>query len=174
MSFISVKYTINGKTYVIDRPTQAREIPLKSNSERGFIPSIKPITRELISGSPLLDPLVLNHESIKEHDFLLILDHDWNCIDLQPQPIEINYLSRDENFYQLYPDIWAVFFVQGRFEQYLFEVKTEKELLKLLNNEEWKRKVECIKEKCRKFGWEYRIITEKKINSVRLDNIKNV
>jgi hypothetical protein len=63
------------------KPSQVRKIPLKQGSIRGYIPSLK----------PNLKGAVLNYESQLERDFLYLLDHDPNCIDLQTQPCHVFY-----------------------------------------------------------------------------------
>ena len=62
------------------KPSQVREIPLKQRSVRGYIPSLKPNMK----GN------VLNYESQLERDFLYLLDHDPNCIDIQIQPCHVH------------------------------------------------------------------------------------
>ena len=89
-----------GNTHVnYTRPSQVREIPLSSRSNRGFIPSLNPHRKGLI----------LDYESVLEHDFLLLLDHDPNCYDLQPQPFEITYRTKTGRDAKVFPDCWAIF-----------------------------------------------------------------
>jgi hypothetical protein len=62
--FLILKYNI--KPAQICDKKQARKIPLKSVSNRGFMPSLK----------THLHGRILSYESLLEHDFLLLLDHD--------------------------------------------------------------------------------------------------
>ncbi len=92
------------------RPSQVRAIPLKQGSVRGYIPSLKPN----LKGS------VWNYESQLERDFLYLLDHDPNCVDLQTQPCQVKYKTKNGREAPATPDAWAIF-QDGR--QFLFEVK---------------------------------------------------
>ena len=74
---------VGGIQFTYYRPSQSRRIPLKSTSNRGFMPSLK----------PHLKGLILEYESQLERDLLLLLDHDPCCIDLQSQPIAIPYTT---------------------------------------------------------------------------------
>ncbi|MHA2283948.1 MAG: TnsA endonuclease N-terminal domain-containing protein [Promethearchaeota archaeon] len=155
-----IYHSKDGKeSVVVKRPLQTRTIPLTTTSNRGFIPSLK-------RGC---EGQVWEYESQLEHDFLLLLDYDPNCLDLQPQPIEFVYKTVSGNLVKFYPDIWAVF---TDWKEYLFEVKTESHLAKLQQDENWKRKLAVILDECRKRGWIFQIITEKRIRCPRLTNIK--
>ncbi len=101
-----------------------RKIPVKQGSVRGYIPSLKPNTK----GN------VLNYESQLERDFLYLLDHDPNCIDIQNQPCHVHYTSKNNRDVKATPDAWAIF-QDGR--QFLFEVKPEKKLKELEKDENW-------------------------------------
>ncbi len=152
--------TVGDRQYSYNRPIQSRQIPLKATSNRGFIPSLK----------PHLKGLILEYESQLERDFLLLLDHDPNCIDLQPQPVAIQYTSPTGNTVELFPDCWAIF-SDGR--EFLFEVKSGHRLSKLMEDEDWRQKVKIIQAFCTKLHWTYQIVTERKIHCVRLNNIKD-
>ena len=67
------------------KPSQVREIPVKLGSVRDYISSLK----------PNLKGCVLNYESQLERDFLYLLDHDPNCIDIQTQPCHIHYNTKN-------------------------------------------------------------------------------
>ncbi len=151
----------NNKKYKYYRPNQAREIPLTSRSNRGFMPSLK----------PHIEGLILDYESQLEKNFLLLLDHDPNCVDLQPQPVAINYITKSGKEATIYPDCWA-YFIDGT--EYLFEIKPEYKYRKLIESEDWNLRVKEIQEFCKKRGWIYQVITEQKINSVRLNNVKDL
>ena len=120
-SLVKTETIHNGKKYVCYRPTKIREIPLKTSSNRGFNPSLKPHLKDL--------DYVWEYESQLEIDFILLLDHDPNCIDLQTQPLEITYNNEKGNEIKIYPDCWAIF-KDGR--EFLFDIKTEAEYLKLV------------------------------------------
>ncbi len=100
------------------KPSQVREISVKQGSVRGYIPSLK----------PNMNGNVLNYESQLERDFLYLLDHDPNCIDIQTQPCHVHYKSKNNLKVKATPDVWAIF-QDGR--QFLFEVKPEKKLKEL-------------------------------------------
>lgn len=151
---------IQGQSLQYYRPSQIRKVPLKTSSNRGFIPVLK----------PNLKNLVLEYESQLEHDFLLLLDHDPNCIDFQSQAIKVSYKTIKGHKTTAYPDVWAIF-KDGK--QYVFEVKSEKKLQELQLTENWKAKVNAIREECDKHGWIFQIITEEKIRCQRLYNIKD-
>lgn len=142
------------------RPSQIRKVPLKSSSNRGFIPVLKPNLRGL----------VLEYESQLEHDFLLLLDHDPNCIDFQSQAIKVSYKTAKGTKTTAFPDVWAIF---NDGKQYVFEVKSEKKLQELQKTENWHTKVTAIREECDKHGWIFQIVTEEKIRCQRLYNIKD-
>jgi len=151
---------IENKSYEYQFPSQVREIPLKSISNRGFMPALK----------SHLQGRILTYESLLEHDFLLLLNHDPNCIDLQPQPIEISYSLNPAKKELIYPDCWAIF-KDGR--EFLFEIKTESQYQKLIQDESWELKTQAILDFCEKKNWTYQVITNKKIRCTRLNNIKD-
>ncbi|WP_371806400.1 TnsA endonuclease N-terminal domain-containing protein [Candidatus Lokiarchaeum ossiferum] len=153
----------DGKEFNYYRPSQVRDIPMKSGSIRGFIPSLK----------PNLKGNVWNYESQLERDFLYLLDHDPNCIDLQTQPCHISYITKEGKKVTATPDVWALF--QDR-NQVLFEVKPENNLRNLEEDENWQRKTQAIIRYCSdlNLNWTYMIITEKKIWCIRLDNLKDL
>ena len=159
--FIHIEVIYKKEKYAYYRPIQARKIPLKYRSNRGFMPSLK----------PYLNNLVLEYESVLERDFLILLDHDPNCVDLQPQPVAIPYTTVKGKEVILYPDCWA-YFINGR--EFLFEIKSEHEYSKLIEDENWNLRIKAIQEYCKKKGWTYQVITELKINCVRLNIIKDL
>lgn len=128
-------FWVGGKEILYNRPSKSREIPLKSTSNRGFMPSLK----------PKLKGFIWEYESQLEHDFLLLLDHDPNCIDLQTQPCVIPYTTISGLTKEITPDIWAIF-SDGR--QFLFEVKPENQYQKMVKDENWKYKMKAIQEYC--------------------------
>ncbi|MFX1257490.1 MAG: TnsA endonuclease N-terminal domain-containing protein [Promethearchaeota archaeon] len=158
-----IKTTIHvgDKELTYYRPSQARNIPLKATSNRGFTPSLKINLKNLI----------LEYESQLERDFLFLLDHDPNCIDLQPQPVKIQYKTKNGNTSRIYPDCWAIFYDR---KQFLFEIKSDNQLQKLIEDENWKFRLDAIQKFCKEQNWTYQIITEKKIHCVRLNNIKDL
>jgi len=160
-ALIKKSISLGGKTFIYYRPSSARKIPLKTTSNRGFMPSIK----------PHLNKVILEYESQLERDFLILLDHDPNCIDLQTQPVELSYNTKLGRQAKIYPDCWGLF-SDGR--EYLFDVKAEEQLEKLISDENWRRRTEAVQEFCKKMNWKYQVITEKKIKCVRLDNIKDL
>ncbi len=147
--------------YIYFRPNQVRNIPLKSKSNRGFIPSLK----------PHLKGVILDYESQLEHDFLLLLDHDPNCYDLQTQPFKLKYISKSGTETIFYPDCWAIF---NDGSEYIFEIKTENNYQKLFSDENWQLKLKSIQQFCNRKNFKYMIFTEKKIHCVRLDIIKDL
>ena len=159
--FIHIEVIYKKEKYAYYRPIQARKIPLKYRSNRGFMPSLK----------PHLNNLVLEYESVLERDFLILLDQDPNCVDLQPQPVAIPYTTVKGKEVILYPDCWA-YFTNGR--EFLFEIKSEHEYSKLIEDENWNLRIKAIQEYCKKKGWTYQVITELKINCVRLNIIKDL
>ncbi len=48
MLSVKVPYTVNGKTFLIERPLQKRVIELKASSNRGFMPFLKEGQPEII------------------------------------------------------------------------------------------------------------------------------
>lgn len=117
-------FRAGNKEMVYFRPSQARKIPFKATSNREFIPSLK----------THLKGLILEYESQLERDFLYLLDHDPNCFDLQPQPAKISYINRKCKKITIFPDCWAIFTNEREF---LFEIKSEAQLKKLLEDENW-------------------------------------
>ncbi|MHA1521857.1 MAG: TnsA endonuclease N-terminal domain-containing protein [Promethearchaeota archaeon] len=101
------------------------------------------------------------------------MDHDPNCIDLQTQPCHVPFTTKSNRKVKATPDIWAVF-RDGR--QFLFEVKPEKKIDELQKNENWQVKTDAIIQYCRDLNlqWTYKVITERKIRCVRLNNIKDM
>ncbi len=144
-------------------PSQVREIPLKQCSIRGYIPSLK----------PHLPGEVWNYESQLERNFLYLLDHDPNCIDLQTQPCQIEYLTKNNKKVKATPDIWAIF-QDGT--QMLFEVKPATKLKTLEKDENWQRKIRAIVQYCKDLhlNWSYQIVTDRHIQCIRLNNIKDL
>ena len=153
--------SIGKKQYIYYRPSQARKIPLKTMSNRGFLPSLK----------KNLKGIVLEYESQLERDFLFLLDQDPNCIDLQTQPVEIIYINKSGKEKKIYPDCWAIF-VDER--QILFDIKPENQYRKLIKTNNWMLRLKAIHEFCKKVGWTYQVITEKKILCTRLNTIKDL
>ncbi len=162
-SLIKTKTVHDGKKYVYYRPSKIREIPLKTSSNRGFSPSLKPHLKNL--------NYVWEYESQIERDFILLLEQDPNCIDLQTQPLETTYINEKGNKIKIYPDCWAIF-KEGR--EFLFDIKTETEYRKLVLRKNWNLRTESIQQFCKKMGWTYQVITEKKIRCIRLNNIKDL
>ncbi len=155
-------YLKNGDVFSYFRPSQMREIPLKQCSIRGYIPSLKQNT----------EGEIWSYESQLERDFLYLLDHDPNCIDLQTQPCQIPFITKEKRKAIATPDVWAIF-QDGR--QFLFEVKTEENLQELSKDINWQLKTEAIMRYCKSSGlkWTYQIVTERKIRCLRLNNIKD-
>ncbi len=152
---------VGNKQYSYFRPLQSRRIPLKATSNRGYMPSLK----------PHLKGLILEYESQLERDFYLLLDHDPNCIDIQPQPVAIPYTTESGREEKLYPDCWAIF-ADGR--EFLFEIKTAHKYRKLQEEEKWGLKVNAIQAFCGGLHWVYQVMTEQQIHCVRLNNIKDL
>lgn len=159
--FTETETIYNGNKYKYFRPSQMRKIRLKSSSNRGFMPSLK----------LHLHNLTLEYESKLERDFLLLLDHDPNCVDLQPQPVGITYKTKSGTKQTIYPDCWA-YFTNGR--EILFEIKPEYQYRKLVEDKNWNLRNKAIQDFCKKRGWTYQVITELKINCVRLNNVKDL
>ncbi len=155
------KYTVNSRTISVWRPSQARTIPLKATSNRGKMPSLKKTSL----------CKVLDYESVLEHDFLLLLDHDPNCIDLQPQPIKIQYIDENGEGHSFFPDCWGLF---SDGSQWLFEIKPEKKLKKLLKSKNWQYRKNALEEECKKLGWKFKFLTQKEIRCTRLLNLKYI
>lgn len=132
-------------------------------SNRGFMPSLKCKYR-------FHRIVILEYESELEHDFLLILDQDPKCLDIQTQPVEITYRRVDGKEVTVVPDIWVLF---DNGEEYLIEVKPESQLQKLIEDPNWAKRVEAIHEYCKKRNWKYLIVTDRKIKCARLNTIKN-
>ncbi|MBD3213703.1 MAG: DDE-type integrase/transposase/recombinase, partial [Candidatus Lokiarchaeota archaeon] len=160
-AFIETEILYNNQKYKYYRPSQAREIHLTYCSNRGFMPSLK----------PHLKGLKLDYESQLERDFLMLLDHDPNCVDLQPQPVVIPYKTSTGKDAKIFPDCWA-YFTNNR--EFLFEVKSERNYRKLIEDKNWKFRFDAIQEFCNQRGWTYQVITDLKINCVRLNNIKDL
>lgn len=152
---------LGNKSITYYRPSAARTIPLKRFSNRGVMPSLK----------PHLKGVVLEYESVLERDFLLLLDHDPNCIDLQTQPIELTYITKTGKEARIYPDCWAIFKNE---KQVLFDVKPESQYRKLTKTPNWNLRIKAIQKFCKKMGWVYQVTTEKKIHCLRLNNIKDL
>jgi len=161
VGFTKKSITLDGKHFIYYRPSQARSIPLKARSNRGFTPSLK----------PHLKGLVLEYESQLERDFLFLLDHDPNCVDLQPQPVEITYTNKKGRKINIYPDCWAIFIDE---KQFLYEIKSESQLQKLVKDEAWQLRLKAIEKFCSERNWSYQIMTEKRIRCTRLNNIKDL
>lgn len=166
-TLIKKSVCLNNKTFVYYRPSQVRKIPLKAISNRGFMPSLKSHIKQLILG----ETLILEYESQLEHDFLLLLDHDPNCIDLQTQPIKLTYTTTAGKNVPFYPDCWAIFKDKREF---LFDIATETKMQKRSEDKNWDLRIEAIQEFCKKMRWTYQVFTEKKIQCVRLNNIKDL
>lgn len=152
---------VAGIEYTYERPVQVRDIPPKASSVRGHIPSLKHQSRGFR----------LDYESKLERQWLELLDHDPNCIDLQPQPFELWYTTSSGKTVAFYPDVWAIFKDRS---QFLFDVKQEKELADLKDDENWIRRLDSILQFCKKHGMIYQIITERKIRCTRLDIVEDL
>jgi TnsA-like endonuclease N terminal len=137
-SYMILKHFISedGKEITYYKPSQVRDVPLKQASIRGYIPSLK----------PHLKGNIWNYESQLERDFLYLLDHDPNCIDLQTQPCNVAYTTKNGRNVKATPDIWAIF-RDGR--QFLFEVKPENKLKILAEDENWHLKTQAIIHHCK-------------------------
>ena len=132
-------------------------------SNRGFMVSLKVKFR-------YHKIIVLEYESQLEHDYLLILDQDPHCLDIQTQPVERTYKTVKEKEVTIISDVWALFDTGA---QYLIEIKPESKLQQLVENPNWVRRIEAIHEFCKARNWKFMIITDKKIRCTRLNNIKN-
>ncbi|MHA1428203.1 MAG: TnsA endonuclease N-terminal domain-containing protein [Candidatus Helarchaeota archaeon] len=119
------------------RPSQVRKIPLTTMSNRGMMPSLK----------PHLENVIIEYESQLEHEFYLLLDHDPNCYDLQPQPYEISYRTKTGRETTAVPDCWAIF-TNGR--EFIFDIKPDYQLQKLISDENWQLRVEAVQEFCKR------------------------
>lgn len=152
---------VSGIDYTYDRPIQVRNIPPKATSVRGHMPSLKVQLRGIR----------LDYESKLERQWLELLDHDPNCIDLQPQPFELWYTTSSGKSVAFYPDVWAIFKDKG---QFLFDVKQEKELADLKDDDDWIRRLDSVFQFCKKNKMTYQIITERKFRCTRLDNVEDL
>ncbi|MFX0172530.1 MAG: TnsA endonuclease N-terminal domain-containing protein [Candidatus Hodarchaeota archaeon] len=178
MAFTSIKYIDNKTSTTFDfvRPQKTREIEYTVRSDRGYIPSLKKYQgypENTFVGELSVNKNILEYESWIEHDFYLLLDHDPHCIDIQTQPIELTYKTASGRIENFYPDVWVLFLTPKGLKHYLFEVKPESDLALLVNNEDWQRKQQTVREFCQSKNWQYQIITERKIKCTRLDNVKN-
>ncbi|MFX0102401.1 MAG: TnsA endonuclease N-terminal domain-containing protein [Candidatus Hodarchaeota archaeon] len=156
---LSERKNVQGSNISYLRPVQVRTIPLTYGSNRGIMPSIK------LNGIPI------EYESQLERDFYRLLDHDPNCIDFQPQPWKITYKDENGRDRSVFPDCWAVF-DDGM--QYLFDIKPDSKYQKLVQDPDWKLRNKAIRETCKKMGWLYQVVTDLRINCVRLNNIKDL
>jgi putative transposase len=71
----------------------------------------------------------------------------------------------------VYPDTWAIF---SDGQQFLFDIKPEDKLQKLVKDEEWRLRTMAIEEYCKERRWRYQIITDRKLDCTRLDNIEKL
>lgn len=92
-------------------------------------------------------------------------------MDLQPQPVKIQYININGKTSHIYLDCWAIF---RNGKQFLFEIKSDNQLQKLIEDENWKFRLDAIQKFCKDRNWIYQIMTEKKIKCVRLNNIKDL
>lgn len=143
------------------RPEQIRDIPLKYSCYRGMVLSTKHHLRKN-------EKIAFSYESTLERDFYLLLDHDFNCFDFQPQPVAINWIDDNGNEHTAYPDCWAIFYPR---KQYLFQIKYIKDIIKLENDPLWHQELKAIKKYCKKHGWEFMIIHEGYVRNTRLTNV---
>ncbi len=170
MKFQKVIYNLGELSFIINRPVGDREIPLKWGSERGFIPSLKNGSYKVLGGEPAPAINILNHESLLEHDFLTLLDHDPNCFDIETQiRFYYNYKGRT---YEYYRDVWALFVIDGKIKQKLFEVKKYNDLQKLLKKENEIEKNTSTHKECKQYDWTFQFVTDRHIYCTRLTNIK--
>ncbi len=115
--------------------------------------------------------LIMEYESILEYYYLQLLDQCQSCMDFQSQPCAITYTTISGREEVIFPDVWAIF-RDGR--QFLYEIKNESKYQKLLQDKNWELKIKAIQDYCKVMGWTYQVITERKIFSTRLDNIKDL
>ncbi|MFQ5979941.1 MAG: TnsA endonuclease N-terminal domain-containing protein [Candidatus Heimdallarchaeota archaeon] len=99
----------------------------------------------------------------------MCLDHDFHCVEIIPQP-EIVWKKENGEEKKFYPDCWTAFYT-NKWSVILFEVKTSENLRELMLKDQWNQKITAIELYCQEKGWEYRIVTEKHLQTVRLTNI---
>lgn len=157
----------NPPRYHGERPTDTRKIPIKYASYRGQVRTTK---LHLLSKRP---PLAYDYESELEKEAYILLDHDLYCVEIIPQPL-IVWTDEKGKDHKYHADVWAAFYdpLTRKWKIIVFEIKPKRALEDLEQTEDEHQKIIASKKYCAERGWEFRIITEEHINTVRLANIK--
>lgn len=109
-------------------------------------------------------------ESSLERDWLQLLDFDDNVIAVREQPFSIQYVT-DEGVRRYTPDVLVEFAGHlGRVRTVVYEVKPQDELEQsfLMLRPRFKAAVAY----CRSRGWQFKIVTEKRIRTPKLGNVQ--
>ena len=145
----------------LDITLSHREVPPKYTSIRGIFNSLKSTQK----GRPI------QYESLIEKNFLLMLDHDPNCVFFDSQCIKISRKGKGKKIVHYYPDILAFFDDDHR---YLLDVKNIESLIKLeVSSKNWLIRKKTLIKYCKAHELTYKLITEMDLDLIRLSNIRS-
>ena len=165
--------TLKHPTYLGFKPSKTRKIKKRFASYRGLIASTREKNENLGT---------FPYESSLERDALYLIDHDLNCAEYLPQS---EFILNDNNnkSHAYHVDCWAVFYVQNSWINYIFEMKYEKEFIKLQKEDKnWNQRINALEKYCevqnkqkniqgQQIFWKFKVITEKYIYNTRLLNL---
>ncbi|MCP3243254.1 TnsA endonuclease N-terminal domain-containing protein [Aeromonas hydrophila] len=108
-------------------------------------------------------------ESTLERDFLSLLEFDREVESFEVQPVRLSWLDDRGRARSYTPDV-LVYYRNGGRRPVLWEVKYRDDLR--TNWLEYRPKFRAAVRYARERGWRFRLITEREIRGVRLDNAK--
>ncbi|MBX7222823.1 MAG: TnsA endonuclease N-terminal domain-containing protein [Blastocatellia bacterium] len=107
-------------------------------------------------------------ESGLERDFLFLLEFDPAVVSFEEQPVTIFYTGPSGILRRYTPDVLVSY--AGNQPSELCEIKYLKDLKE--NRGEFCPKFRAAQQYAIKEGWRFRIVTERKIRGIRLNNVK--
>lgn len=103
-------------------------------------------------------------ESLLERDFYLSLEFDKDVLSYKAQPVKVRKKGRKS---PIFPDSLVTF---TSHRPLLVEVKHTKDIEDRIKGPEIKEKAAICKEYAESQGWDFRIVTDKDVRCVRLEN----
>ena len=109
-------------------------------------------------------------EAPTERDFYILMNFDRSVAKIEEQPLYIHYKD-DEGVGRRYcPDALVTFEPDSGRKPHLYEIKTSAELA--ARWQELRPRFKAAVRHCREVGWIFKIVTDAKIRTPRLDNIQ--
>lgn len=111
-------------------------------------------------------------EGTLERDFALLMRGDPDFFGIESQPVRIEFETPEGKYTRFTPDYLVSFRAESGRRPLLVEVKPRSELVDRWD--EYRLKFKMATRLCRERGWVFKIMTESKIRTPRLANLKRL